>query len=107
VSIVERCPDDECLVLASDGLWDVFGSSDAAALALSRLQSAAAEGLCGAAAARAAAGALVKAALERGSRDNITALVVDLRPRPAAAGADDGRPGGGRAGVKDLAAPKA
>ncbi|KAI8463333.1 MAG: phosphatase 2C-like domain-containing protein [Monoraphidium minutum] len=87
VCMLERSLDDECLILASDGLWDVLENQEAADMALHRLRSAEAEGLAGVAAARKAASALTKAALERGTRDNVTVLVVDMRHERAAAGA--------------------
>ena len=57
---------NQCLVLASDGLWDAVGNEEAARLAL-RHRSQGAE---------AAARALVAEAYVRGSQDNITAVVV-------------------------------
>ena len=57
---------NECLVLASDGLWDAVSNEEAARLAL-RHRSQGAE---------AAARALVAEAYVRGSQDNITAVVV-------------------------------
>ena len=44
-------------------------------------QAAQASGHCGVAAVKRSANALTKAALERGTRDNVTVLVIDLRPR--------------------------
>jgi protein phosphatase 2C len=70
--MLERSVDDECLILASDGLWDVLSNQEAADMALHRLRAAEAEGVAGVAAARKAASALTKAALERGTRDNVT-----------------------------------
>lgn len=103
--MLERSPDDECLILASDGLWDVLSNQEAADMALHTLHQAEASGLVGVAAARKAASALTKAALERGTRDNVTVLVVDMRheraagagasPAPAAAAAPGGGGGGG------------
>ena len=38
VSMVERTKDDEVLVMASDGLWDVISNQEAAEMALHTLQ---------------------------------------------------------------------
>lgn len=61
------CPLDELLVLACDGLWDVVSSAEAVALASSAVESG-----------RDAADYLSGVALNRGSRDNITVIVVVL-----------------------------
>jgi len=58
---------DAFLILATDGLWDVMSNEEAAA----RIRACASP--------HAAATALVREALVRGSADNVTALVVDLR----------------------------
>ncbi|WIA35807.1 hypothetical protein OEZ86_004194 [Tetradesmus obliquus] len=79
VLMVERSREDEVLVMASDGLWDVIGNQEAADMAVHSLQAAEASGHSGVAAAKRAATSLTKAALERGTRDNVTVLVVDLR----------------------------
>ncbi len=66
--------DDHWLVLATDGVWDALNSQDACDLVRT-----CADG-------REAALRLARAAYKLGSQDNITALVVDLRPyhnRPA------------------------
>uniref|UniRef100_A0A383W249 protein-serine/threonine phosphatase n=1 Tax=Tetradesmus obliquus TaxID=3088 RepID=A0A383W249_TETOB len=83
VLMVERSREDEVLVMASDGLWDVIGNQEAADMAVHSLQAAEASGHSGVAAAKRAATSLTKAALERGTRDNVTVLVVDLRLRGA------------------------
>ena len=62
---------NRCLVLASDGLWDVLQNDEAVALAL---QHAARGG--GGGGAEAAARALVQEAFVRGSMDNISVVVV-------------------------------
>jgi protein phosphatase 1L len=56
------------VLLASDGLWDAFSSEEAVAFVVQRLD----EPGHGAA-------SLAAAALRRGSLDNVTVLVVDLR----------------------------
>jgi protein phosphatase 2C len=79
--MLDCTPKDEVLVLASDGLWDVMGNQEAADMALHSLVAAEGQGLQGVAAVKKAAAALTKAALDRGTRDNVTVLVVDLRNR--------------------------
>lgn len=85
---VKRVEDDECLILASDGLWDVMSNevvcdiarralnckrngqpSDASLGSSSDEESPAAQ----------AAALLVKLALAKGSSDNISVVVVDLK----------------------------
>jgi protein phosphatase 1L len=62
-------PDDEFLVLASDGLWDVMRNEEVARLCLtSKNFLTVAKELC-------------SEAMIMGSTDNVTALVIDLRNR--------------------------
>ena len=73
---------DQFVIVASDGLWDVFQDREAVEFAAAAMAEAASdtegkEGKGGAELQRAAT-ALVKAALERGSEDNVTAVVVGL-----------------------------
>lgn len=65
-------PGDEFIIIASDGLWDVLSNQDACAIAAR------------AGTAKEAARLLVEEALSRGTKDNVTAGVIDLA---AAAGA--------------------
>lgn len=81
VLCLQRCPDDEILILATDGLWDVFSCQEATTLALRSTIRARQRGASAAAACRVGASVLVRGAIERGSRDNITCCVVDLRRR--------------------------
>lgn len=64
--------EDEFLVLASDGLWDVLSNEEAVRLVQDTVKE---PGMC--------ARRLVAAALERGATDNVTALVAFLDPRLA------------------------
>lgn len=82
VTVVERCPDDELLVMATDGLWDVLSNQEAVEMALHNFQHSVRTGHSRCHAAKKAASALTKAALERGTRDNVTVLVVDMCPDP-------------------------
>jgi len=94
ITFTRRAAQDEVLVLASDGLWDVVSNGEACAIAAAHLKRARAAERSGAAAAggggggdsedapldpaKVAAGSLVKLALARGSCDNISVVVVDL-----------------------------
>ncbi|CAI0627917.1 unnamed protein product [Linum tenue] len=96
VRIVERAKEDECLILASDGVWDVITNEEACEVARrtillwhrrrSNAQDGHSQGQTtmpddpGAdPAAQAAAESLSNLALQRGSKDNITVVVVDLK----------------------------
>ncbi|KAF6257193.1 phosphatase 2C-like domain-containing protein [Scenedesmus sp. NREL 46B-D3] len=85
VASLQRTHEDELLILASDGLWDVFSCQEATTLALRSTMRARERGASVSAACRVGASVLARGAIERGSRDNITVLVVDLR-RSAGAG---------------------
>ena len=90
VTFVPRTKDDECLILASDGLWDVMTNEEVCDLARKRIilwykkngleqpSSKRGEGIDPAA--QAAAEYLSNRALQKGSKDNITVIVVDLKP---------------------------
>ncbi len=67
----ELCAGDDLAIVASDGLWDVIGPGEACAIA------------AGAGDAARAARALSEAALRKGSGDNVSVVVVDLRCRRA------------------------
>ena len=66
----ELRPGDDFLVVATDGLWDVMSTSEVCTVALQ------------AGDARSAARALSDAAIARGSEDNVSVVVVDLRQGP-------------------------
>ncbi|KAH9802024.1 protein phosphatase 2C 77 [Citrus sinensis] len=74
VMFVPRAKEDDCLILASDGLWDVMNNEEACdhgdtlpATRGDRIDPAA----------QAAADYLAKLAMHKGSKDNITVIVVD------------------------------
>ncbi|PON95982.1 Protein phosphatase 2C [Trema orientale] len=88
VMFLPRAKDDDCLILASDGLWDVMTNEEVCDLARRRillwhkkngitLPSERGEGIDPAA--QAAAEFLSNRALQKGSKDNITVIVVDLK----------------------------
>ncbi|KAH0943906.1 hypothetical protein HID58_003543 [Brassica napus] len=84
VTVTDRTEDDECLILASDGLWDVVTNETACGVARMCLKGAdvaegggdsdAAHNACSDAALL-----LTKLALARQSSDNVSVVVVDLR----------------------------
>lgn len=89
VRMISRTKDDECLILASDGLWDVLSNEEVCDVARRRLllwhkknsvvSDSARRGVGEDAASQAAAEYLSKLALQRGSKDNITIIVIDLK----------------------------
>ncbi|KAI6690189.1 hypothetical protein NL676_027017 [Syzygium grande] len=89
VMFVPRARDDECLILASDGLWDVMTNEEACEVARRRIllwhkkngipSSPLDRGKGIDPAAQAAAEYLSMLALEKGSKDNISVIVVDLK----------------------------
>lgn len=88
VTVTERTPGDEFLILASDGLWDVLSNSmacDIVRMCLSRRApanpSASSPSASSSSAFSDAALLLTKLALARQSGDNISVVVVDLCTR--------------------------
>ncbi|XP_072964576.1 probable protein phosphatase 2C 6 [Typha angustifolia] len=91
VTVVSRTREDECLILASDGLWDVISNEEACEVARKRIlvwhkkngvttsSSSTHRGEGADPAAQAAADYLSRLAVQKGSKDNITILVVDLK----------------------------
>lgn len=84
IKSVERTPDDEFLLLASDGLWMSLTNVEAVGVASACVERAQVRGADRQAALRVAAQVLVKAALQQGSSDNITVVLVDLLQGPQA-----------------------
>ncbi|GER54650.1 protein phosphatase 2C [Striga asiatica] len=82
VTVTERTAEDECLILASDGLWDVVSNETACGVARMCLMShKRPENDIGDSSDEACSDAsvlLTKLALARGSTDNVTVLVIDL-----------------------------
>uniref|UniRef100_A0A0A9E386 protein-serine/threonine phosphatase n=1 Tax=Arundo donax TaxID=35708 RepID=A0A0A9E386_ARUDO len=92
ITVVPRAKDDDCLILASDGLWDVVSNEEACKVARRQIQMWHKSNVIAASlsdegdgstdpAAQAAADYLMKLALKKGSEDNITVIVVDLKSR--------------------------
>ncbi|KAK9725968.1 hypothetical protein RND81_05G180600 [Saponaria officinalis] len=63
------CPDDEYLVMASDGLWDVMSNEEVVSIVRDTVKE---PNLC--------SKRLATEAVQRGSKDNITVILVFLRP---------------------------
>ncbi|XP_057789027.1 protein phosphatase 2C 37-like [Salvia miltiorrhiza] len=97
VTITERAAEDECLILASDGLWDVVSNDTACGVARMCLQSrnppspprspgndmsVTAAGESSDKGCSDASILLTKLALARHSTDNVSVVVVDLRKSP-------------------------
>ncbi|KAJ8535837.1 hypothetical protein K7X08_034238 [Anisodus acutangulus] len=88
VMFVPRAREDECLVLASDGLWDVMSNEEVCEVARRRIllwhkkngtNPLPERGQGVDPAAQAAAEYLSSMALQKGSKDNISVIVVDLK----------------------------
>lgn len=92
IMVEPRMREDECLILASDGLWDVMTNDEACDLARKRIllwhkknctagsTSVSEErGEHANPAAQDAAEYLLRLAARKGSRDNISVIVVDLK----------------------------
>lgn len=88
VMFIPRTKEDDCLILASDGLWDVMTNDEVCDMARKRillwhkkygatLPVQRGEGID--AAAQSAAECLANRAHQKGSKDNITVIVVDLK----------------------------
>uniref|UniRef100_A0A1D1Z664 protein-serine/threonine phosphatase n=1 Tax=Anthurium amnicola TaxID=1678845 RepID=A0A1D1Z664_9ARAE len=96
ISFTERTPDDEFLIIASDGLWDVLSNDLACDIARRCLQDGSQPAIAGGLGedgdrvvepdasqsyCSVAATLLTRLALGRNSTDNISVIVVDLRRR--------------------------
>ncbi|KAK9715710.1 hypothetical protein RND81_06G184300 [Saponaria officinalis] len=88
VTILQRTKEDDCLILASDGLWDVLTNEEVCEAARRRIllwhkkngsNAILDRGKGIDLAAQAASDYLSKLALQKGSKDNITVIVVDLK----------------------------
>lgn len=89
VTITPRVREDECLVLASDGLWDVMSNEEVCDVARKQIllwhkkngpvSPSSQSGTTADPAAQAAADCLMRLASQKGSKDNITIIVVDLK----------------------------
>lgn len=87
VTCLQRMEEDECLILASDGLWDVISNDFACKVARKSLAALRKKHKPRSSppgedpVSSAVAALLVKLAYGRGSKDNISVVVVDLKAR--------------------------
>ena len=92
VVCINRTEEDECLIIASDGLWDVISNDMACDVARryfahaykknnTKKETSEPSSTCSDAAASSVAALLVKLAYAKGSKDNISVVVVDLKSR--------------------------
>lgn len=85
VTVTGRSEEDECLILASDGLWDVVSNETACSVARMCLKGTTVaplpekEGESSDQACSDASMLLTKLALARRSTDNVSVVVIDLR----------------------------
>lgn len=89
VKCIQRDKNDECLILASDGLWDVMTNEEACEIARKRIllwhkknannNISSEQGQGPDPAAQYAADSLSRLALQRGTKDNISVIVIDLK----------------------------
>lgn len=80
VLTLRRSNRDEYLVVATDGLWDVMCNEEVYIVLCHAMGRAAALNMAKEKALERAAKSLCRTAMDRGSWDNITVLVIDLRP---------------------------
>lgn len=82
ITFTTRTDEDECLILASDGLWDVMSSSEVGVVACRFLRR---QRRCmiddEVTPAQAVANTLTEIALGRNSSDDISIIVVDLKSK--------------------------
>ncbi|GMH34342.1 hypothetical protein BSKO_02176 [Bryopsis sp. KO-2023] len=79
VTVFHRNHEDEFMILASDGLWDVISDVEACEVTKRCIARAEERGASPELAAKVAASVLMRASLNKGSSDNISVIVVDLR----------------------------
>lgn len=79
VVVLDRIPQDEFVIMATDGLWGTVSSDEAVHITRRCLERAASRGISRHSAARIASKVLMRAAMHRGSKDNVTVIVFDLR----------------------------
>lgn len=84
ISFTTRSEEDECLIVASDGLWEVMTNDEVGEFARRSLRQ---RRRCIAAAdddispAKAVADHLTEIAVAKNSSDNVSVIVVDLKPK--------------------------
>jgi protein phosphatase 1A len=73
VSVMARSPEDEFIVMATDGLWDTMNSAQAVRFIRSKLKNNPSHAM------RTIATAMVDQALRCRTQDNVACIVIDLR----------------------------
>ncbi|KAI3913831.1 hypothetical protein MKW92_001393 [Papaver armeniacum] len=84
VTFTTRSEEDECLIIASDGLWDVISNDEAGEVArnlLRRRRRSTISDIASHSAAQAVADHLIDLASRKNSSDNISVIVVDLKSK--------------------------
>lgn len=82
ITFTTRTDEDECLILASDGLWDVMSNEEASEVARRLLRRRRRQLMAdGISPAQTVADNLTDIALGRSSSDNISIIVIDLKSR--------------------------
>ncbi|KAI3945294.1 hypothetical protein MKX01_035055 [Papaver californicum] len=84
VTFTTRSEEDECLIIASDGLWDVISNDEAGEVArnlLRRRRRSTMSDIASHSAAQAVADHLTDLASRKNSSDNISVIVVDLKAK--------------------------
>ncbi|TYI22085.1 hypothetical protein ES332_A06G080300v1 [Gossypium tomentosum] len=82
ITFMTRNSEDECLILASNGLWDVMSNEEAGEIARCVLRRQGRYLMAdGVSAAQVVADNLTEIAMGRNSSDNISIIVVDLKPK--------------------------
>ncbi|GIL53788.1 hypothetical protein Vafri_9420 [Volvox africanus] len=80
VAILSRTPEDEFLILATDGVFNVLSNEEVADVARRVLRRAMERGASRSAAIQMAASAIGRFSRDRNSKDDITVVLVDLAP---------------------------
>lgn len=80
VTFTGRSEEDECLILASDGLWDVMSSDEVGTLARKLIRQKRQEVTSGERSSASVANLIHEAARARSSSDNVAVIAIDLKP---------------------------
>ncbi|KAE8678765.1 putative protein phosphatase 2C 6 [Hibiscus syriacus] len=84
VTFTTRTDEDECLILASDGLWDVMTNEEAGEVARRLLRRRSRRSVMaddGVSSAQAVADSLTEIAIGRNCSDNVSVIIVDLKSK--------------------------
>ncbi|KAL6331030.1 hypothetical protein AAG906_009458 [Vitis piasezkii] len=81
ITFTTRCDEDECLILASDGLWDVMSNDEVGEVARRLLRRRRRLMMADETPAQSVADNLTEIAYGRNSSDNISIIVVDLKSK--------------------------